>query len=65
LRDLLGRRDRDITQRQPEYLDFRPGDVRHSQADITQARQRLAYAPEQTLAGGLEATLSWYRKNLD
>ena len=64
LRDLLARDDPAIARRQPEYCDFRPGDVRHSQADITRARQLLGYAPGQSVASGLESALNWYRQNL-
>jgi UDP-N-acetylglucosamine 4-epimerase len=64
LRDLLGRKDPLIRERQGVYRDFRPGDVRHSQADITRARQLLGYAPTHNVVQGLEAALNWYRKNL-
>jgi len=60
LRQLLGRHNPAIASREPEYCDFRPGDVRHSRADITRARQMLGYAPEQTVSAGLESALKWY-----
>ena len=63
LRDLLARHEPMIVKRQPEFREFRPGDVRHSQADITRARTWLGYAPAVSLTQGLEAALSWYRKN--
>jgi len=44
----------------PIHEDFRPGDVRHSQADIGKARQRLGYAPTHDLRAGLRAALPWY-----
>lgn len=46
--------------RQPEYRDFRAGDVRHSQADIGKARQLLGYQPTHTLAQGLKVAMPWY-----
>jgi UDP-N-acetylglucosamine 4-epimerase len=46
--------------RAPEYVDFRAGDVRHSQADITKARTQLGYAPQFDVARGLEAAMPWY-----
>lgn len=46
--------------REPEYRDFRPGDVRHSQADISKAKQHLGYAPSHTVIQGLAAAMSWY-----
>jgi UDP-N-acetylglucosamine 4-epimerase len=49
---------------QPIYGDFRPGDVRHSEADISKARTLLGYEPTHTVDQGLRETLAWYRKNL-
>ena len=40
--------------------DFRPGDVRHSQADIGKARRLLGYAPTHRLVDGIHAALPWY-----
>jgi UDP-N-acetylglucosamine 4-epimerase len=45
---------------QPTYRDFRPGDVRHSQADVSKARRLLGYEPSHTLKQGLDEALSWY-----
>lgn len=44
----------------PRYEPFRPGDIRHSQADITNARQVLGYSPTHNVARGLQETLAWY-----
>jgi UDP-N-acetylglucosamine 4-epimerase len=44
----------------PVYREFRPGDVRHSQADISKARQRIGYAPTHTIGEGLEEAMDWY-----
>ena len=41
----------------------RPGDVRHSLADIGKAKQLLGYAPDIDVAEGLKRTLAWYREN--
>ncbi|QVL50220.1 MAG: Vi polysaccharide biosynthesis UDP-N-acetylglucosaminuronic acid C-4 epimerase TviC [Thiocapsa sp.] len=48
---------------QPMYRDFRPGDVRHSLADITKAATRLGYAPTHRLGEGLEIALPWYSQH--
>ena len=45
---------------QPKYGDFRPGDVRHSQADISRIAGILGYAPEIDLKAGLDAAMDWY-----
>jgi UDP-N-acetylglucosamine 4-epimerase len=44
----------------PQYCDFRPGDVRHSQADVSKAANRIGYVPTHRLADGLKLTLPWY-----
>jgi len=43
-----------------QYGPFRPGDVRHSQADVSKARERLGYAPTHTVRQGLREALQWY-----
>ncbi|MBM3833424.1 MAG: Vi polysaccharide biosynthesis UDP-N-acetylglucosaminuronic acid C-4 epimerase TviC [Verrucomicrobia bacterium] len=48
----------------PVYQDFRPGDVRHSQADIAKARRLLAYEATHTVEQGLDEALDWYKQNL-
>ena len=45
----------------PQYGPPRPGDVRHSQADITAASADLGYAPSFTFEQGLRLTLEWFR----
>jgi UDP-N-acetylglucosamine 4-epimerase len=47
-------------QAAPVYRPFRPGDVRHSLADISQARKLLGYRPTHSLTSGLREALSWY-----
>ena len=44
---------------QIEYVPARPGDVLHSYADITVAREALGYDPTVGLEEGLERTLAW------
>lgn len=44
----------------PEYRDFRPGDVKHSQADISKAKSLLGYEPKYHLSDGLNEALPWY-----
>lgn len=45
---------------QPLYQPFRPGDVRHSLADISKAQELLGYQPTHRFAQGLEESLDWY-----
>jgi nucleoside-diphosphate-sugar epimerase len=44
-----------------EYTAPREGDVRHSMADISSARERLRYAPAIEFQEGLERTVRWAR----
>lgn len=44
---------------EPVYEDFRPGDVRHSLADLSLAREVLGYEPIVGLAEGIQITLEW------
>ncbi len=48
----------------PVYRDFRTGDVRHSLADISKARELLGYIPAYSLDNGIEDALDWYRRNM-
>lgn len=48
----------------PIYRDFRAGDVRHSQADITKAKTRLGYAPTHKVEQGLREAMAWYLQHL-
>lgn len=45
---------------EPVYGDFRVGDVKHSMADITKARDLLGYNPEFRIKEGLKETVFWY-----
>jgi len=44
----------------PRYDPPRPGDIRDSQADITQARELLGYVPSVGFEEGLRRTWEWY-----
>jgi UDP-N-acetylglucosamine 4-epimerase len=43
----------------PEHRETRPGDVRHSHADISDAVEHLGYRPTARLREGLQETLNW------
>jgi UDP-N-acetylglucosamine 4-epimerase len=45
---------------QPRHREFRPGDVRHSLADIAAARSLLGYEPTHSIRAGLDEAASWY-----
>jgi len=56
LKDLTG-----TSNVQAEYRAARVGDVRHSLADISEARQLLGYAPVVGLREGLQRTMRWWQ----
>lgn len=70
LNELFDRIARELTKegvrydKVPDYGDFRPGDVRHSQADIGKAVHRLGYAPTHSVTEGLVVAMPWYRNHL-
>jgi nucleoside-diphosphate-sugar epimerase len=45
---------------EPRFEPKRAGDVKHSLADISLARERLGYAPEVMFVEGFKRTLKWF-----
>ncbi len=67
LNDLFATLKQSLIERHPElriaapvHGDFRAGDVRHSQADISKARRLLGYRPTHDPRAGLREALPWY-----
>ena len=56
LQDLTG-----TSELQPDYREPRVGDVRHSLADTSRARQWLDYEPKVDLREGLLRTIDWWK----
>ena len=56
LKDLSG------SKIQAVYRDPRPGDVRHSLADISLANKLLGYDPQYDIDRGLDITFEWFKK---
>jgi len=48
----------------PLYTDPRPGDIKHSFADITLAKNLIGYEPTVQFKDGLKLAIDWYRDNL-
>ncbi len=46
-----------------EYQDPRAGDVLHSLADITRARELLGFEPRVGLREGLQSTMDWWKQS--
>ncbi|HOX85644.1 MAG TPA: SDR family oxidoreductase [bacterium] len=59
LNEILG------TEIQPQYADARPGDVKHSLANIGKAQQFLGYQPQADLRTGLQAVVDWMKENTE
>ena len=56
LKGLLGKSDVKV-----DYREARVGDVRHSLADISRAREFLGYEPTVGLREGLQRTIDWWK----
>ncbi len=48
----------------PIYRDFRPGDIRHSNANINKLKKMTGYEPTHDIDEGLEESIRWYIENL-
>jgi UDP-glucose 4-epimerase len=48
----------------PIHEEPRAGDIRHSQADIRKAAEKLGFAPSVSFEEGLRNTVEWYRTHL-
>ena len=64
MRSLLVEHFPHLQQHRPEYVDFRKGDVRHSQADISKAGKLLGYQPTHRIDAGLKQAMAWYVASL-
>lgn len=49
---------------EPIFAPDRPGDIKHSNADISKANKMLGYEPEWCFKKGIEAVIEWYKENL-
>lgn len=48
----------------PNFGPDRAGDIKHSNADISKARELLGYDPDYDFNSGIELTIDWYKENL-
>lgn len=60
IRSLLEPRYSHLRDLRPTYREFRPGDVRLSQANISKARRLLGYQPLWRVREGLAQAIDWY-----
>jgi UDP-N-acetylglucosamine 4-epimerase len=64
IRDELSRGSPRLMDLQPLDGGFRPGDVRHSLADISKAQRLLGYRPTHRIGEGLREAMAWYVQDL-
>lgn len=53
-----------FVEQEPIYRDFREGDIRHSNADISKARKLFGYAPTHDIYQGMRDAIGWYVANV-
>lgn len=59
--DLCKSLDKDID---PIFGPDRPGDIKHSNADISKAKEMLGYDPSYSFEDGIKLAIEWYKGNL-
>ncbi len=64
LQSALRAKDPALPDQKPIYRDFRPGDVRHSLADISKAQRLLGFTPTHRIGAGLDLAMEWYQRNV-
>lgn len=62
--DALGIKDENGNCLEPNFGPDRAGDIKHSNADISKAKEGLGYDPEWSFEQGIKAAIEWYRENL-
>ena len=53
-----------FSEKEAIYRDFRAGDIRHSNADITKAKTTVGYAPTHDIYQGMEEAIEWYIESI-
>ena len=64
MRSLLMEKFPHLQNHRPQYVGFREGDVRHSQADISKAGKLLGFRPTHRIDAGLKQAMDWYVTHL-
>ncbi|MCB0391661.1 MAG: SDR family oxidoreductase [Bdellovibrionales bacterium] len=63
IKEMLMELEPNINFHEPQYEDFRAGDVRHSLADINKGSQLIGYEPTDDIESGLRKSIKWYIEN--
>jgi UDP-N-acetylglucosamine 4-epimerase len=64
MRDILTPHYPHLAEHAPLHGQFRPGDVLHSQADVSKAQRLLGYEPTHRIREGMQQAMEWYRTHL-
>ena len=64
IKNFIGEYDSKVNSIEPLYGPFRPGDVRHSQADISKAEELLGFNSSHTVKSGMRETAEWFVKRI-
>jgi len=59
IKELLGK-----NHIEPTYTEPRPGDIKHSLADISKAKDLIGFEPTVSFDQGIRRAIDWYRENL-
>ena len=60
IKKTIGSRGIAVDSAEAVYRDFRAGDVKHSQANVSKAQEKLAYKASHTIDQGLDVAIDWY-----
>ncbi len=63
--EALGGKNGDGTRSEPNFAPERAGDIKHSNANINKAREKIGYSPEWNFKSGIKAAIEWYKENCD
>ncbi|KJS28793.1 MAG: Vi polysaccharide biosynthesis protein VipB/TviC [Desulfatitalea sp. BRH_c12] len=63
IKELVVEKHQQAAEINPVHRDFRPGDVKHSLADISKAKHMIAFAPDVSVRQGLARATRWYMSN--
>lgn len=51
-------------EKEPNFGPDRPGDIKHSNADISKAKELLGYKPGWSFDRGIKVAIEWYKENI-
>ena len=64
IEDRIIERTKELKKKEPIYIDYREGDIRHSQANIDKAKKLLKYDPKHMISDGMDEVIDWYINSL-